>query len=633
MKKTLLILSLAAGFSGAYGQTQVGNSNFEQWDNVGGSSAEPTNWNSFKTASGGLSGFAAQQLNRSSLVRSGASGQYCSKLWSRSVLGVNAQGNMTLGQVNMGNSSATSSSNYNWTNRSDANFSEAFTDTPDTIALWVKYKPNNTSNFGRVSVTIHNNTDFKDPNDVNSANTVAKAIYDIPYNSGNWKRVSIPFSYVGNISNSAYIIATISTCNTPGGCSNKDTLYIDDFELIYVPKASFTASNTVCLGSALSFTNTSTNHPTSYSWDFGDGTAAVTSTNPSHTYASAGTYNVTLTATNQWGSTTTSAYTVTVNPIEDASFAYSSNTYCIGSSNQTPSVNTTGGTFSATPSGLSFVSNSTGEIDLANSSVGTYTVTYSFTGACPSSENAVITITNSFSAIFSYTATTYCTSDSDPSPVFSNGGSAGVFSSSNGLSINSAGLIDLSASTAGNYTVLNTIPASGSCPQSISSFDITVDGGPAVTLGTFTNVCTTTPAFTLSGGSPAGGTYSGSGVTSGDFDPSSATANTSVDISYSYTDGSTGCSNTATSPIFVSDCLGLEDYETAVISVYPNPTNGLVHVANLTGKTSVEVINAVGTVVLKNNLTTSDNTLDLATLNAGVYFVKVNTQLFRVIKK
>jgi len=53
----------------------------------------------------------------------------------------------------------------------------------------------------------------------------------------------------------------------------------------------------------------------------------------------------------------------------------------------------------------------------------------------------------------------------------------------------------------------------------------------------------------LSGGFPAGGTYSGAGVSSGSFTPSVAGAGTHV-ISYQYTDGN-GCSKTATSPITV----------------------------------------------------------------------------------
>ncbi|TBX69926.1 T9SS type B sorting domain-containing protein [Flavobacterium silvisoli] len=57
------------------------------------------------------------------------------------------------------------------------------------------------------------------------------------------------------------------------------------------PNPSFTAT-TVCIGSPTQFTNT-TNGNYTYNWNFGDGFTS-TLENPSHTYASAGTYNVTL---------------------------------------------------------------------------------------------------------------------------------------------------------------------------------------------------------------------------------------------------------------------------------------------------------------------------------------------------
>ncbi|XTR52132.1 PKD domain-containing protein [Pseudarthrobacter sp. So.54] len=79
------------------------------------------------------------------------------------------------------------------------------------------------------------------------------------------------------------------------------------------PVASFTATPTT--GTAplnVTFTDTSTASPTSWAWAFGDGGTSTTR-NPAHTYAAAGTYTATLTATNAGGSTSASK-TITVSP-------------------------------------------------------------------------------------------------------------------------------------------------------------------------------------------------------------------------------------------------------------------------------------------------------------------------------
>ncbi len=52
----------------------------------------------------------------------------------------------------------------------------------------------------------------------------------------------------------------------------------------------------------VNFTDLSTNSPTSWDWNFGDGSAHVYTQNPSHQYTAAGTYTVTLIATNAYGS-------------------------------------------------------------------------------------------------------------------------------------------------------------------------------------------------------------------------------------------------------------------------------------------------------------------------------------------
>ena len=53
----------------------------------------------------------------------------------------------------------------------------------------------------------------------------------------------------------------------------------------------------------VNFTDATTNGPTSWSWDFGDGNTATVQS-PSHTYTTPGTYTVALTATNAWDSDT-----------------------------------------------------------------------------------------------------------------------------------------------------------------------------------------------------------------------------------------------------------------------------------------------------------------------------------------
>ena len=69
------------------------------------------------------------------------------------------------------------------------------------------------------------------------------------------------------------------------------------------PVAAFSSDKTeIIANESVNFTDESTNTPTAWSWDFGDGSPASTDQNPSHTYTDAGTYTVTLTATNIWGS-------------------------------------------------------------------------------------------------------------------------------------------------------------------------------------------------------------------------------------------------------------------------------------------------------------------------------------------
>ena len=70
------------------------------------------------------------------------------------------------------------------------------------------------------------------------------------------------------------------------------------------PVAAFAADTvTPSVNQTVTFTDQSTNNPTSWSWTFGDG-GTSTLQNPTHAYTAAGTYTVSLTATNAAGSNT-----------------------------------------------------------------------------------------------------------------------------------------------------------------------------------------------------------------------------------------------------------------------------------------------------------------------------------------
>ena len=87
---------------------------------------------------------------------------------------------------------------------------------------------------------------------------------------------------------------SLSTTNTSTGCENS----ISQLITINNYNTSFTSSpSTVCTGSPVTFTHNSTPGTNSFNWNFGNGQTS-NQANPSHTYSTPGTYNVTLNSQN-----------------------------------------------------------------------------------------------------------------------------------------------------------------------------------------------------------------------------------------------------------------------------------------------------------------------------------------------
>jgi PKD repeat protein len=85
---------------------------------------------------------------------------------------------------------------------------------------------------------------------------------------------------------------------------NWSNIYTETYEIIHAPASNFTAN--VTNGTTpltVQFTDESSNNPTSWLWDFGDGSTS-TLQNPTHTYTNAGKYTVSLTTGNIAGNNT-----------------------------------------------------------------------------------------------------------------------------------------------------------------------------------------------------------------------------------------------------------------------------------------------------------------------------------------
>ncbi|MFZ4521892.1 MAG: hypothetical protein ACOYNC_09310, partial [Bacteroidales bacterium] len=273
--------------------------------------------------------------------------------------------------------------------------------------------------------------------------------------------------------------------------------------------------------------------------------------------STAGTYTVTYTIPSSGGCAAvpvTTSVTITTLPV--ATFSYTGTPYCSNAANPSPTFSGGGiaGTFSST-AGLNFISTSTGQVNFATSTPGTYTVTNTITasGGCAlvTSSNT-ITITTLPAATISYAGTPFCKSVATAQPVTATGTTGGTYSASPaGLTINSStGAITPSTSTAGVYTVTYTIAAGGGCGVVTASTSVTITAMPTASISyAGTPFCTsvaTAQSVTLTGtGAYTGGTYTSSptGLTinssSGAITPSTSTAGTYT-VTYT-TPSSGGC--------------------------------------------------------------------------------------------
>ncbi len=330
------------------------------------------------------------------------------------------------------------------------------------------------------------------------------------------------------------------------------------------PVVNFTGSpTTFCAGGTVTYNNTSTN-ATSYSWTFAGGTPATsTATNPTVTYNTAGTYNVTLVATGANGQNTktnTNYITVRSKPTPAAT---TTNVSCNGGANGAINIGVTSGTAPYTYlwNGGATTQNRTGL------TAGSYSVTVTDANGCTGTTSTTVSQPPAVTLNVTSTPAT-CAGNTGSATVTATGGTAPyTYVWSTGATTQS-----ISSLLPGTYSV--TVTTAGGCTSI----------GNTIVSGTTPILLTTAITQAACGASNGGVTLTVSGGTT-PYTYAWSTGATTQNLTnvaagnYSVTvSGSSGCTATTTATVTNSGGIALAVSNTINVSCFGG-NNGSITVA------------------------------------------------------
>ena len=280
------------------------------------------------------------------------------------------------------------------------------------------------------------------------------------------------------------------------------------------------------------------------------------------TGSGAGVFNVTYTTNGTCPDTST--VTINITSGADATIT-AAGPFCENAASVTLSAVDPGGVWS----GTGITNTSTGTFDPSTAGAGTHQIIYTISGSCGDADTISIVIDAQDDASFSYSPTTFCTTDPNPTPTIT-GTSGGTFTIDNSGVINaSTGEVNITGSGAGVFNV--TYTTNGTCPDT-STVTINITSGADATITAAGPFCENAASVTLSAVDP-GGVWSGTGITNtstGTFDPSTAGAGTHQII---YTiSGSCGDADTISIVIDAQDDASFSYSPTTFCTTDPNPT-------------------------------------------------------------
>lgn len=343
----------------------------------------------------------------------------------------------------------------------------------------------------------------------------------------------------------------------------------------------------------------------------------------------AGSTTITYTATDASGNTATGSFTVTVvdNIAPTFTSCPSNITACQGSPVTFPTPTATDNC-TASP----VITQTAGLPSGSNFPVGTTTVIFKATDDNGNFTNCTFTVTINVSPTVSFTLADDQVCEGDPLVNLSSGSPAGGIFSGPGITGSS---FDPGTAGAGSHTITYTFTNGSGCSGTATDI-MTVHAAPVVSFTVNDDLaCIYHTGYAISGGAPAGGSYSGLGVSGGVFTPGNAGLGNHV-ITYSVTDANS-CTGSATDIIQVSACTGIEELASGTLmKVFPNPSNGIFTIEfaqALTDAYNLEIYNTVGQIVHVQSVSGEVSVIDLSNLERGIYFLQLEFNGVRYLEK
>lgn len=414
------------------------------------------------------------------------------------------------------------------------------------------------------------------------------------------------------------------------------------YSTVAAPVADFSADNTTpYTNDTVSFTDLSTNSPTSWDWDFSPSTISYldgtdsSSQNPKVRFDVEGLYTVSLTASNAGGSDTetkTDYIDVTLlvlPPVCDfvADTTHPSVVDTVSFTDLSTNVPDSWD-WDFNPSTVTFLDGTDTNsqhpkvrFDVA----GLYSVTLTASNSAGSDDeektdyiNAVDVLTLSVTA----DPESVCEGDSSQLDAGATGGDGDYAYS---WTSDPAGFTsDLENPVVSpDVTTTYYVDVTDSLQSASGSTMVTVNPLPVITLGDWPDLlCNQQEPPVQLTADPEGGVYSGDNVTEeGVFSPEEASPGWHV-ITYTYTDGN-GCVDSEQDSIFVDDCVGIfsQSAEQSLVIVYPNPSHGSFIVESNKEIQSMELINQYGVVVFVSHEKSTQQKVNVR-LDKGIYYLR-----------